>query len=250
MSPPAINMPIDGHFADLRPAEQAAHPFPAIVPDAAEAAVNRTAAAAILLCLDLQQHSATALRFLHEVSEASKLRARTPLAGMMHQRHHTPCCCKPPLEQHTSIIVLAPPGSPHILIYDTERGSCSSLYMLYNLPAYCQVHQHPRLAEERFLAAAVRRYERCWLPLLAVHTQRCAAASTAEAHGSKCSSPAGIIGSAPAAAAAAAESGRSAADDAAAAMARSDYRGQLAAPLDVAWVWWAHSIAPAAYRQV
>ena len=36
----------------------------------------------------------------------------------------------------------------------------------------------------------------------------------------------------------------------AAAVAGHDYKGQLAAPLDVAWVWWAHSIAPAAYRQV
>lgn len=108
------------------------------------------------------------------------------------------------------------------------------------------MHQHPQLADERFLAAAVRRYERCWLPLLAAHAQNCAA----EADSSERSGHAGAGGSAPAAAAVATASGKTAVSDVAAAAARLDYRGQLAAPLDVAWVWWAHSIAPAAYRQV
>ena len=78
-------MPIDGHFADLRPAAQAARPFPAIVPNAAEAAANRAAAAGIRLCLDLQQHSATALGFLHEVRKPSlRLEDGTPPAGARH----------------------------------------------------------------------------------------------------------------------------------------------------------------------
>jgi hypothetical protein len=79
-------MPIDGHFADLRPAAQAARPFPAIVPDAAEAAANRAAAAGIRLCLDLQQHSATALRFLHEVGDRLRLKASMPTLGVRHLR--------------------------------------------------------------------------------------------------------------------------------------------------------------------
>lgn len=130
-----------------------------------------------------------------------------------------------------------------------QRGAVARS-KLHPIFVHCQVHQHPRLADASFLAVAVRRYERCWLPLLAAHTQKCAAGKAAEAHSSERSTPADGIHSAPAAAAAAAADGKSAATAAAAAVAYYDYRGQLAAPLDVAWVWWAHSIAPAAYRQV
>ena len=52
------------------------------------------------------------------------------------------------------------------------------------------------------LAAAIRRYERLWLPLLAAH-------------------------------------GAGGGDGA-----------DVAAPLDVAWVWWCHSLAPLPYRKV
>jgi hypothetical protein len=121
----------------------------------------------------------------------------------------------------------------------------------------CQVHQHPRLAEERYLAVAVHRYERCWLPLLAAHAEKCASAAghaDAQGHDSSRSaagiSPPAAAEAAAAAAAATTGNGMTAVSEAAAALATSAYSGQLAAPLDVAWVWWAHSIAPAAYRQV
>ena len=65
-----------------------------------------------------------------------------------------------------------------------------------------QAHAEPLLSHEVVLAAAIRRYERLWLPLLAAH-------------------------------------GRDGGDGAG-----------LAAPLDVAWVWWCHSLAPHPYRKV
>ncbi len=65
-----------------------------------------------------------------------------------------------------------------------------------------QAHAEPLLSHEAVLAAAIRRYERLWLPLLAAH-------------------------------------GRDGGDGAA-----------LAAPLDIAWVWWCHSLAPHPYRKV
>ena len=70
------------------------------------------------------------------------------------------------------------------------------------------MHNTPLLANERVLRNAVRRYERCWLPLLA-------------AHGSSASGE-----------------------------ATQGSGSLLAAPLDVAWVWWAHSLAPVPYRAV
>jgi hypothetical protein len=66
-----------------------------------------------------------------------------------------------------------------------------------------QAHAEPLLAHEGVLRAAIRRYERLWLPLLAANGRRDGA----------------------------------------------DGAG-LAAPLDVAWVWWCHSLAPLRYRQV
>ena len=65
-----------------------------------------------------------------------------------------------------------------------------------------QAHAEPLLSHEAVLAAAIRRYERLWLPLLAAH-------------------------------------GRDGGDGAG-----------LAAPLDIAWVWWCHSLAPHPYRKV
>ncbi len=63
-----------------------------------------------------------------------------------------------------------------------------------------QVHKFPFLAD-RGVQDAIRRYERCWLPLMLQHAGDAAAAP-------------------------------------------------LAAPLDVAWVWLAHAIAPVHYRGV
>ncbi len=99
-----------------------------------------------------------------------------------------------------------------------------------------QVHQHPQLAEPAFLAAAVARYERFWLPLLAAHAggDGGAAAQMPSNSGTTAGGRESGAASTPPQ-----ESGSGKA-----------YAGPLAAPLDVAWVWMAHAIAPVAYRKV
>lgn len=99
-----------------------------------------------------------------------------------------------------------------------------------------QVHQHPQLAEPAFLAAAVARYERFWLPLLAAHAggDGGAAAQTPSNSGTTAGGREGGAASTPPR-----ENGSG-----------RVYAGPLAAPLDVAWVWMAHAIAPVAYRKV
>lgn len=204
-------MPIDGHYADLRPPAQAARPYPA-TPDAG-AAANRQAAAATQLGLDLEQHSAAALAFLHEVSGACcDLHERDlhDLALAMWDQRSLKCSAT---EQ------TANEHLPQTIKSNTCNGLRST-----------QVHQHPRLANPSFLAAAVSRYECCWLPLLAAHA--CPRFDISGGGGHNASGYGGFSGSG------------------GAAQPNCSYGGPLAAPLDVAWVWFAHAIAPAAYRKV
>ena len=106
------------------------------------------------------------------------------------------------------------------------------------------MHQHPQLADPAFLRTAVRRYERCWLPLLAAAAG--ARTTSAALPGQPQAAAQALPSSPPAASAATEGNGGTAADcnDAAAAQL------PLVAPLDVAWVWMAHAIAPVHYRKV
>lgn len=138
-----------------------------------------------------------------------------------------------------------------------------------------QVHQHPCLADPGFLAAAVVRYERLWLPLLAAHAAGCEPDLGTSSGGTGSGNAQAGTGGSRSGEDGAASVGTAVADsvigggsgseragngsgggcsagggDAAEAGDRSSHGGPLAAPLDVAWVWMGHAIAPAAYRKV
>ena len=217
---------MEAHYTDLRlpAAARCGCELGVPAPESAVAARNAADAAAINLSVDLEAHSAASLALLHEVDRTCQrwCNLQVPCPSWTADFHRPDAAGQTFYRKRTCIS-------------DVLRG-------MHLFPE--QVHQHPQLAEPGFLRMAVRRYERCWLPLLAdaAGARTDADALPAQPQAATKALP----GSLPAAAAATEGDGGTAADcsgDAAALL-------PLAAPLDVAWVWMAHAIAPVHYREV